>query len=142
MKILGIEHIGIAVNKIDSRATFWEEALEISSSGRESVEGERVETKIYDTGSGKIELLEPLSSDSSIQKYLNNRGEGVHHICLKVDNISIAISELKDRGITVIYPEPKTGAEGYLVTFIHPRDTGGVLVELAQKPSEPDKQLG
>ena len=136
MKIRGIEHIGIAVNTIDSRAPFWEEVLEIASSGREAVEGEGVDTKIYDTGNGKIELLESISSDSSIQKYLNNRGEGVHHICLKVENISSAISELKDRGVTVIYPEPKIGAEGYLVTFIHPKDTGGVLVELAQKPSE------
>ena len=133
MKILGIEHIGIAVNRIDSSAPFWEEVLGIQLTGRETVVEEGVETGIYDTGSGKIELLESLSSDSSIQKFLNNKGEGIHHICLRVDNLLNAVSELKDKGISVIYPEPKTGAEGYLVTFIHPKDTGGVLVELAEK---------
>lgn len=134
MKILGIEHIGIAVNKIDSSSPFWEQVLGIQSTGREKVIEEGVETGIYDTGRGKIELLESVKSDSSIHKFLRNKGEGIHHICLKVDDIKNTISELSAKGISVIYPTPKKGAEGFLVTFIHPKDTGGVLVELAQKP--------
>ncbi len=133
MKILGIEHIGIAVNKIDTNAPFWEQVLGIRSMGREKVSAEGVETGIYDTGSGKIELLESVRPDSAIQKFLDKKGEGIHHICLKVDDVYSAIAELKKKGIPVIYPTPKKGAEGFLVTFIHPKDTGGVLVELAQE---------
>ena len=133
MKILGIEHIGIAVNKIENRAAFWEQVLGIRATGREKVLSEGVETGIYDTSGGKIELLEPIIADSTIQKYLDKYGEGIHHICLKVEDIESAISELKEKGISVIYPTPKIGVEGFLVTFIHPKYTGGVLVELAQK---------
>ena len=133
MKIIGIEHIGIAVKSIDKRSPFWEHVLGIKSTGREKVLDEGVETGIYDIGGGKIELLESVKSDSSIQKFLDKKGEGIHHICLKVDDIYTAISELKENGIYVIYPTPKKGAEGFLVTFIHPKDTGGVLVELAQE---------
>ena len=77
--------------------------------------------------------MEPIIADSTIQKYLDKYGEGIHHICLKVEDIESAISELKEKGISVIYPTPKIGVEGFLVTFIHPKYTGGVLVELAQK---------
>jgi len=133
MKVIGIDHIGIAVQSIDKGSPFWEHILGIKSSGREEVLGEGVETGIYNTGSGKIELLESIKSDSAIQKFLNNKGEGIHHICLKVEDIYSSISELKEKGISVIYPTPKKGAEGFLVTFIHPKDSGGVLVELAQE---------
>ncbi|MBH49424.1 MAG: methylmalonyl-CoA epimerase [Candidatus Marinimicrobia bacterium] len=134
MKILGIEHIGIAVNQIDERKDFWEKVLGIKLTGQENVESESVETAIFDSDSGKIELLESKNPDSAIQKFINKSGEGIHHICLKVDDIESAIGELKIAGISVIYPVPKVGAEGFLVTFIHPKDTGGVLVELAQEP--------
>ena len=133
MKIIGIEHIGIAVKSIDKRSPFWEHVLGIKSTGREKVLDEGVETGIYDIGGGKIELLESVKSDSVIQKFIDKKGEGIHHVCLKVDDIYDAIAELKEKGISVIYPTPKKGAEGFLVTFIHPRDSGGVLVELAQE---------
>ena len=135
MKILGIEHIGIAVNQIDERKDFWEKVLGIKLTGQENVESESVETAIFDSDSGKIELLQSKNSDSAIQKFIDKSGEGIHHICLKVDDIDSAIGELKAAGISAIYPVPKVGAEGFLVTFIHPKDTGGVLVELAQEPS-------
>ena len=133
MKIIGIEHIGIAVKSIDKRSLFWEHVLGIKSTGREKVLDEGVETGIYDIGGGKIELLESVKSDSAIQKFMDKKGEGIHHVCLKVDDIYNAIAELKEKGISVIYQIPKKGAEGFLVTFIHPRDSGGVLVELAQE---------
>ena len=133
MKILGIEHIGIAVKDLDTNAPFWKHVLKISHKGTETVAQEGVTTDIYDTGSGKVELLESTVSGSVIEKFLENRGEGIHHVCFEVDNINKAIIELKELNIDVISDRPTVGAEGYKVVFIHPKSTGGVLVELAQK---------
>ena len=110
MKIIGIEHIGIAVKSIDKRSPFWEHVLGIKSTGREKVLDEGVETGIYDIGGGKIELLESVKSDSAIQKFMDKKGEGIHHVCLKVDDVYNAIAELKEKGISVIYQTPKKGA--------------------------------
>jgi len=123
MKILGIEHIGIAVDSIDRDAPFWKHILNIPHRGTEVVEGQGVMTDIYDTGRGKVELLEAMGEDSPIGKFLENRGAGIHHVCFEVDNINIQ----------VLSNEPTIGAEGYKVVFIHPKSTGGVLVELAEK---------
>ena len=133
MKILGIEHIGIAVKDLDTNAPFWKHVLKISHKGTETVVHEGVTTDIYDTGSGKVELLKSTVSGSVIEKFLENRGEGIHHVCFEVDNINKAIIELKELNIGVISDRPTVGAEGYKVVFIHPKSTGGVLVELAQK---------
>ena len=133
MKILGIEHIGIAVKDLDTNAPFWKHVLKISHKGTETVAQEGVTTEIYDTGSGKVELLKSTDSGSVIEKFLENRGEGIHHVCFEVDNINKAIIELKELNIGVISDRPTVGAEGYKVVFIHPKSTGGVLVELAQK---------
>ena len=133
MKILGIEHIGIAVKDLDTNAPFWKHVLKISHKGTETVVHEGVTTDIYDTGSGKVELLKSTVSGSVIEKFLEKRGEGIHHVCFEVDNINKAIIELKELNIGVISDRPTVGAEGYKVVFIHPKSTGGVLVELAQK---------
>jgi len=133
MKILGIEHIGIAVKDLDTNAPFWKHVLKISHKGTETVAQEGVTTDIYDTGRGKVELLKSTVSGSVIEKFLENRGEGIHHVCFEVDNINKAILELKELNIRVISDRPTVGAEGYKVVFIHPKSTGGVLVELAQK---------
>ena len=133
MKILGIEHIGIAVNSIDKDAPFWKHILNIPHRGTEVVEEQGVMTDIYDTGRGKVELLEAMGEDSPIGKFLENRGAGIHHVCFEVDNITTAIKELKEFNIQVLSNEPTIGAEGYKVVFIHPKSTGGVLVELAEK---------
>ena len=133
MKILGIEDIGIAVKDLDTNAPFWKHVLKISHKGTETVAQEGVTTDIYDTGSGKVELLKSTVSGSVIEKFLENRGEGIHHVCFEVDNINTAIIELKELNIDVISDRPTVGAEGYKVVFIHPKSTGGVLVELAQK---------
>ncbi len=133
MKILGIEHIGIAVKDLDTNAPFWRHVLKISHKGTETVAQEGVTTDIYDTGNGKIELLKSMDSGSVIEKFLEKRGEGIHHVCFEVDDIYKAIIELKELNIDVISDRPTVGAEGYKVVFIHPKSTGGVLVELAQK---------
>ena len=133
MKILGIEHIGIAVKDLDTNAPFWKHVLKISHKGTETVAQEGVTTDIYDTGRGKVELLKSTVSGSVIEKFLEKRGEGIHHVCFEVDDIYKAIIELKELNIDVISDRPTVGAEGYKVVFIHPKSTGGVLVELAQK---------
>jgi len=133
MKILGIEHIGIAVESLDKSAPFWREVLGISHRTTGIVESEGVVTDIYDTGSGKVELLSALSEDSPVGKFLAKRGPGIHHICLQVDDIRGAIVELKAAGVELVKDEPSVGAEGYLVVFVHPRSAGGVLVELAER---------
>ena len=133
MKILGIEHIGIAVKDLDTNAPFWKHVLKISHKGTETVAQEGVTTDIYDTGRGKVELLKSTVSGSVIEKFLEKRGEGIHHVCFEVDNITKAIIELKELNVDVISDRPTVGAEGYKVVFIHPKSTGGVLVELAQK---------
>ena len=133
MKILRIEHIGIAVKDLDTNAPFWKHVLNISHKGTETVAQEGVTTDIYDTGSGKVELLQSTVSGSVIEKFLEKRGEGIHHVCFEVDDINKAIIELNESNIDVISDRPTVGAEGYKVVFIHPKSTGGVLVELAQK---------
>ena len=136
MKIIGIEHIGIAVNDLETVSSFWENILKIVHTHTEDVESEGVSTKIFDTGKGKIELLDSLDKNSSIHKFLQKRGPGIHHICLEVDDINNAIEELKKFKIDILNNSPSIGAEGYKIVFIHPRSTGGVLVELAEKPAK------
>ena len=135
MKIIGIEHIGIAVEDLNSSSSFWGDILRIVHTHTESVETESVNTKIYDTGKGKIELLDSLDETSPVRKFIQKRGPGIHHICFEVENINIAIKELKESGIEVLSDFPRVGAEGYKIVFIHPKSTGGVLVELAEKPA-------
>ena len=135
MKIIGIEHVGIAVDDLEETSSFWGDILRIVHTHTESVETESVNTKIYDTGKGKIELLDSLDETSPVRKFIQKRGPGVHHICLEVEDINIAIKELKESGIEVLSDFPRVGAEGYKIVFIHPKSTGGVLVELAEKPA-------
>ncbi len=134
MKILGIEHLGIAVEDLAQDSPFWKHVLNMDHVSTEVVADQGVTTDIYDTGKGKVELLEAANPDSPIVKFLEKRGPGIHHVCFEVDNITIAIKELKENEISIIGDDYSIGAEGYKVVFIHPRSTGGVLVELAEKP--------
>ena len=135
MKIIGIEHIGIAVKNLDRDSKFWNEILGINLSSTEDVDDQGVKTDIYDTGSGKIELLLSKYPNSPIDKFIQKRGPGIHHICLEVENIDDAIKFMLKNDIKLIGDEPTIGAEGYRVIFIHPTSAGGVLVELAEKPA-------
>ncbi len=134
MKILGIEHIGIAVDDLNKTSSFWGNILNILHTHTEVVESEQVKTTIFDTKKGKIELLSPSSSSSVIKKFIKNKGSGIHHLCLEVDDVNHAMIKLKENNIALINNKPKIGAEGYKIIFIHPKSTGGVLVELAEKP--------
>jgi methylmalonyl-CoA epimerase len=133
MKIIGIEHIGIAVKNIREASSFWDHVLQIGHSTTEDIDDQGVITDIYDTGQGKVELLQAKFPDSPVAKFLDRRGPGIHHICLQVEDIDEAIQELKSEGIQLIGNGASIGAEGYRVVFIHPGSAGGVLVELAEK---------
>ena len=133
MKIIGIEHIGIAVKNIREASPFWDHVLQIGHSTTEDVDDQGVITDIYDTGQGKVELLQAKYPDSPVAKFLDRRGPGIHHICLHVEDIDEAMRELKSEGIKLIGNGASIGAEGYRVVFIHPGSAGGVLVELAEK---------
>ena len=133
MKVIGVEHIGIAINDLEKDAPFWSKVLGIEQTKTEDVDDQGVITDIYDTGRGKIELLLSKYPDSPIGKFLKKRGPGIHHICLQVEDIEESIKVLKKHGIETIGEKSSIGAEGFKVIFIHPRSTGGVLVELAEK---------
>ena len=133
MKIIGIEHIGIAVKDLKRDAPFWSKVLNIENSKTEDVDSQGVITDIYNTGKGKIELLLSKYPDSPIGKFIEKRGPGIHHVCLQVESIDDSIKVLKQNKIEIIGDTPTIGAEGFKVIFIHPRSAGGVLVELAEK---------
>ena len=133
MKVIGVEHIGIAIKDLEKDAPFWSKILGIEQTKTEDVDDQGVITDIYDTGRGKIELLLSKYPDSHIGKFLKKRGPGIHHICLQVEDIEESIKVLKKHGIETIGDKSSMGAEGFKVIFIHPRSTGGVLVELAEK---------
>ena len=133
MKVIGIEHIGIAVKDLEKNASFWKNIIGLKHRGVEDVDSHGVLTDIYDTGSGKIELLVSKYPDSPISKFIKKRGTGIHHICLIVEDIDEAIEHMNKNKIKLIGDKPTIGAENHKVIFIHPRSTGGILVELAEK---------
>jgi len=133
MKILGIEHIAIAVSDVEKSSSFWRDIIGLTLKGREEVDSQGVITDIYPAVNGKIELLMEKNPNSPISNFLKKRGPGLHHICFEVDNIDKALEELNEKKIKVIGSTTFVGAEGYKILFIHPSSTGGVLVELAQK---------
>jgi len=133
-KVLGIEHVALAVKDVDAPSNLFGSLLGIEHTSSEEIMDQKVNTHIFDTTYGKIELLNPISDDSPISKFLENRGEGIHHIAFKVDKLQPALDYLKDNGIQLIDETPKIGAEGLLVAFLHPKSTYGVLIELCQQP--------
>ena len=130
--ILRIDHLGIAVNDLELRRAFWEEALGLAMGGRESVPSEGVEVVFLPAGESRIELLEPTRPDSAIARHLDKRGEGIHHVTFAVSELDDLLARLVLRGIEVVGGDARTGAGGRRVAFLHPRSTGGVLVELVE----------
>lgn len=128
-----IEHIGIAVKSMDDANILFEKLLGVPSYKSEEVESEGVLTSFFQTGESKIELLMATKEDSPIAKFLEKKGEGIHHIAFDVDDIQAEISRLKEEGFVLINETPKKGADNKLVVFLHPKGTNGVLVELCQE---------
>jgi methylmalonyl-CoA/ethylmalonyl-CoA epimerase len=127
-----IEHIGIAVNNLEESCTLFEKLLGTPSYKTEEVPSEGVRTAFFQSGPNKIELLEATGAGSPIARFLEKRGEGVHHIAFEVADLKAEISRLQNEGFTLINETPKPGADQKMVVFLHPKSTGGVLVELCQ----------
>ena len=134
-KILGVDHIGIAVNDLKEVGSFWSEALGLPSTGEETVAEQKVTTGFYPTKNGaEIELLAATEPDSPIAKFIEKNGGrgGIQHIALRVDNLEAALADLKEKGVKLIDEKPRKGAGGALIAFLHPKATHGVLLELCQ----------
>lgn len=131
-----IEHIGIAVKDLERSNTLFKKLLGTAHYKVEEVESEGVRTSFFKSGPNKIELLEAIATDSPIAKFLDKKGEGVHHIAFAVNDIVSEIERLKKEGFTVLNEQPKKGADNKWVAFLHPKGTNGVLVELCQEINE------
>ncbi len=128
-----IDHIGIAVRSIDQAKPFFEKVLGLPCEGEEVVESQKVKTAFFAVGEVHIELLEPTSDDSPIAKFLENKGEGIHHIAYKTDDIENQLDQAKESGCRLIHETPIAGAGGKQVAFLHPKSTYGVLMEFCSK---------
>jgi methylmalonyl-CoA/ethylmalonyl-CoA epimerase len=128
-----VEHIGIAVNNLEEAIAQHEKLLGTSCYKREAVESEGVETAFFEIGPNKIELLGATTDESPIAKFLENRGEGIHHIAYLVKDIRAEMSRLEADGFKLLNAEPKNGADNKLICFVHPKSAGGVLMELCQE---------
>lgn len=128
-----VSHVGIAVRDLDSAIKSYEILTGAQNPAIENVESEKVKVAMFSSGGGRIELLAATSEDSPIAKFINNRGEGLHHICIYVDDIESKLRELKEAGIKVIDETYRRGAEGKKIAFVHPQNLNGVLIELEER---------
>ena len=133
IKVLGIEHIGVALNSNHQLSSIFKDIFNLDYIGSEIVDDQGVKTDIFNLTNTKIELLESISESSPIDKYISKYGEGIHHIAFIVEDIESAIDYLIEKNIKMIDQKPKIGVEGYKIAFIHPKSTPGLLIELCQK---------
>ena len=133
MKILKIDHLGIAVNSIDAGRRFWVDILGLPFEGTETVEEQKVTTGFLPIGESEVELLESTTADGPIARHLAKKGEGIQHVAFRVENLEGALAELKEKGVRLIDETPRKGAGGAKIAFLHPKDTYGVLVELSER---------
>ncbi len=133
MKPTVIDHIGIAVKSIDESLKFWEDTLGIKCHGVEEVAEQKVKTAFLPVEDTEIELLEGTSEESPVAKFIAAKGEGIHHIAIRVDNLEEALAELKAKGVRLIDEKPRCGAGGAKIAFLHPTATGGILLELSER---------
>lgn len=131
-----LDHIAIAVKNISSAKKIWEDMGLQFAPGVEEVKDQKVLTAFAQIDqNAHIELLEPTGPESTIHKFIENKGEGIHHLCFKVPDVKAKTEELTQKGYRFLYPEPRIGAGGCLVNFMHPKSTGGVLIEISQRPN-------
>ncbi|MGN6165025.1 MAG: methylmalonyl-CoA epimerase [Flavisolibacter sp.] len=134
--MLKVEHIGIAVRSLSQSVPLFEKLLNAGCYKTESVDSEKVNTAFFQKGETKIELLESATEDGVIQKFIDKKGEGLHHIAFEVAAIKAEMERLKTEGFILLHDEPKSGADNKLVCFLHPKSTNGVLIELCQEKRE------
>ena len=133
MKAMKLDHIGIAVEHIDEALPFWEGSLGLVLHGTEEVVEQKVRTAFLPLGDTEIELLESTDPEGPIGKFIAARGQGIQHLAFKVADIEVALAELKAAGVRLIDEKPRYGAGGARIAFLHPKATGGVLVELCER---------
>ncbi len=136
MKPSHIEHIGIAVRNLAESVKYYENVLGLKCYAMEEVVDQKVKTAFFMIGQTKIELLESTDPEGSIGKFIEKKGEGIHHIAYAVKNLSEVLSEVESKGVQLIDKTPRKGAEGLNIAFLHPKSTGGVLTELCENPNE------
>jgi methylmalonyl-CoA epimerase len=127
-----IDHIGVAVPDIESAVRLYSEQFQMREQHRETVEDQGVEAVLLEVGEGHVELIRPLSEDSSVGKFIARNGAGLHHVAYACDDIDSALSAVREAGLQLIDKEPRRGIQGSLVAFLHPKSTGGVLTELVE----------
>jgi len=132
-KTLKVDHIGIAVKDLEQAKKFYTEVLGMTVMGEETVEQQKVKVCFIPCGDSEVELLESTAPDGPIAKFIEKNGEGVQHIALRVDNIEAAIADLKEKGVRMIDEVPRYGAGGAQIAFVHPKATGGILLELSER---------
>lgn len=132
-----MDHIGIAVSSLEETLPFYTDILQLELLGIEEVKCQRVKVAFLQAGETKLELLEPTSQESAIAKYIEKRGQGIHHIALGVESIEERIQNLKTNGIKIIDEQPRKGADGAMIAFLHPKSTGSILYELCEKKGSP-----
>jgi methylmalonyl-CoA/ethylmalonyl-CoA epimerase len=128
-----LDHVAIAVKDLDAAVAFYEGVLGLECHGRERVQDQLVDIAFFGEGSGRIELVCPFTADSGVAKFLDKRGEGLHHICLDVPDLSAALTSIAGRGLPLLDEQPRTGAGGSRIAFLHPKAGNGVLIELKQR---------
>jgi len=133
MQILKIDHLGVAVNSIDDGKSFWTDVLGLKFDGDETVAEQKVKTAFFPVGESEVELLESTEPDGPVAKFIEKKGEGFQHVAFRVANIDEALAELKAKNIRLIDEEPRIGAGGARIAFLHPKATGGILVELCER---------
>jgi len=133
MKPTVVDHIGIAVKSIEESLKFWEAAMGIKCHGVEEVTEQKVKTAFLPINDTEIELLEPTDADSPVAKFIEAKGEGIHHLAIRVENLEEALAELKAKGVRLIDEKPRCGAGGAKIAFLHPKATGGILLELSER---------
>ncbi len=133
MKIICIDHIGIAVNDIDLAGKFYTDILGLRIEGTETIPEQKVQVAFIPITDTEVELLESTEPDGPVAKYINQRGQGIQHIAFRVENLEEALEELKAKGIRLIDNNPRTGAGKARIAFIHPKETNGILMELCER---------
>ena len=131
-----IDHVGVAVEDLDSALALYEGIFGMPVAHRETVSDQGVEAVLLDVGDGHVELLRPLGEDTAVGRFLARRGPGLHHVAYRVDDIDAALAQLREQGVELIDSEPRTGIRASRVAFLHPRATGGILTEIVEPAAD------
>jgi methylmalonyl-CoA/ethylmalonyl-CoA epimerase len=131
-----IDHVGVAVSDLDAATALYERTLGMPMAHRERVESQGVEAALLDIGDGHVELLQPLGADTAVGKFIERRGEGLHHVAYAVDDIEATLERLRGAGLELIDEQPRVGIRGSRVAFLHPKATGNVLTEIVEPAEE------